>query len=176
MRYLLLLTLLGCEDIASEKLGDAVLGNVTSMSVGEDIQGDLSEGEILSDLDWAQNSAVACWPGNEHINFMGHHVFYSVSQEPHTLLTATVTPDSADVDVNVYILQQSEGNSQVPPAVTSVVTCEVGFPQSTDANPGEEDSARVTAIEKSYFNVVGVAGPEGAVSGGYTLSISSEPY
>ena len=171
MRILLFLPLLACEELSK-----AVAGNVTSVSVGDSISGDLSEGEILSDLDWAQNSSVACWPGNEHINFMGNHVFYSVPQDPHTLLTATVTPASADVDVNVYILQQIEGNSQVPPEVSSVVSCEVGFPQSTDSNPGEEDSASVTAIEKSYFNVIGVAGPQDVVSGGYTLTITTEPY
>ena len=171
MRIFLFIPLLGCDELAK-----TLAGNVTSLSGGDSISGDLSEGEILSDLDWAQNSSVACWPGNEHINFMGNHVFYSVPQDPHTLVTATVTPANEDVDVNVYILQQSEGNSQVPPNVTSVVSCEVGFPQSTDSNPGEEDSASVTAIEKSYFNVIGVAGPKDVVSGGYTLTITVEDY
>lgn len=172
MRFLIFVPLLACGD----KITQALSGNVTPAAPDDVITGDLSEGVILSDLDWAQNSSVACWPGNEHINFMGNHVFYSVNQDPHTLVTATVTPASADVDVNVYILQQTEGNSQVPPNVTSVVSCEVGFPQSTDSNPGEEDSASVTAINKSYYNVIGVAGPEGVVSGGFTLTITTEDY
>ena len=96
MRIFLFIPLVGCGELAK-----TLASNVNSLSVGESISGDLSEGEILSDLDWAQNSSVACWPGNEHINFMGNHVFYSVSQDPHTLLTATVTPDNEDVDVNV---------------------------------------------------------------------------
>ena len=172
MRFLICILMLGCIE-AADKSSD---GDVTSLSVGEEIEGDLSEGEVLSDLSWAEDSTVACWPGNEHVNFMGAHVFYSVPQEPYTLLTATVTPASDDVDVNVYILQQHEGFNEVPPDVTSVVSCEVGFPQSTDSNPGEQDSATVTSIERSYFNVIGVAGPEGVVSGGYTLSITTEPF
>lgn len=164
--------MLGCE----EKLIETFQNNVSSISIGNDIEGDLSQGEILSDLGWAENSGVACWPGNEHVNFMGSHVFYSAPQEPHTLFTATVTPTSADVDVNLYILQQPEGNNEVPPDVTSVVSCEVSFPQSTDSNPGEQESTSVTAIERSYFNIIGVAGPQGVVTGGYTLTISTEPY
>ncbi|MEC7983697.1 MAG: hypothetical protein VX278_00955 [Myxococcota bacterium] len=172
MRYCTFLWILACEEKASQSISD----NVIAADVGEQIQGDLSEGEILSDLDWAQRGSVACWPGNEHINFMGHHVFYSVTQDPHTLLTATVNPEQSDLDVNVYILQQALGSNQVPPNVDSVVTCEAGFPQATDSNPGEEDSASVTAIDNGYFNIIGVAGPKDVVAGGFTLSIHSEEY
>ena len=172
MRFSIFIPLLACGD----KLTQALSGNVSSVAIGESVTGDLSEGVVLDTLDWAQNSSVACWPGNEHINFMGAHVFYAVDQDPHTLLTARVTPAADDVDVNVYILQQAEGNAQVPPEVTSVVSCEVGFPQSTDSNPGEEDSASVTAINKSYYNVIGVAGPEDVISGGFTLTITAEDY
>ena len=160
IRFLIFVPLLACGD----KITQALSGNVTPVAPDDVITGDLSEGGILSDLDWAQNSSVACWPGNEHINFMGNHVFYSVDQDPHTLVTATVTPASADVDVNVYILQQTEGNSQVPPNVTAWCG---GVPAVNRLNPGRR-FCELTAINKSYYNVIGVAGPEGVVSGGFT--------
>ena len=172
MRYVFFLSLLACSD----KITQMSSSGTIDVEIGDSITGDLAEGTILTDLDWAQNSSVACWPGNEHINFMGSHVFFSTSQDPHSLLTATVTPSSADLDVNVYILQQAVGNFQVPPDVTSVISCEVGFPQSTDSNPGESDSAQVIAINKSYEIVIGVAGPEGVTSGEFTLEIGAEPY
>jgi len=172
MRCIFFLPLLGCSD----KITQDVAGGLLEIEVGGSISGDLSDGEILSDLDWAQNSAVACWPGTEHINFMGSHIFFSASQDPHSLLTATVTPSASDLDVNVYILQQPEGTVQIPPNVTSVVTCEVGFPQSTDSNPGVEDFASVTAINNGYDVLIGVAGPEGVTSGAFSLDITAEPY
>ena len=172
MRCFFFLSLLACSD----KITQLSSSDTIEVEIGETISGDLSEGAILSDLDWAQNSAVACWPGTEHVNFRGAHVFFSTSQEPHSLLTATVTPSSEDLDVNVYILQQGSGSLQIPPDVDSVVTCEVGFPQSTDSNPGESDSAQVTAINNGYDLVIGVAGPEGVTSGAFTLELGTEPY
>jgi len=172
MKYWVFLPVMACAD----KIVDSQTGGTSQIAVGETVSGDLSNGEVLSSLDWAQNSSVACWPGTEHLNFMGSHVFFTASQDPHTLLTATVTPATDDLDVNVYILQQAVGSSQIPPDVTSVVSCEVGFPQSTDSNPGESDSASVTAINNGYDVVIGVAGPEGVTSGEFSLEITSEPY
>ena len=175
MRFLYFLPLLACE----EKLGDltdAWGGGVESVELNSETSGNLSNGFVLDDLSWSSNSSVACWPGNEDINFMGTHVFYSAYQTPHSKLTATVIPQDASVDVNVYMLQQSTNSYQVPPDVTSVVSCEVGFPQSTDSNPGEQDSAYVIAIEKEYNVLIGVAGPQDVNSGAYTLRLEIEDY
>ena len=171
--FLLSATLIGCE----EKLGGSEWGSaVSSIENTETITGDLSEGEVLASLDWADDSAVACWPATEDLNWTGNHVLYSTTQPPNTLLTATLTPDNADVDVNVYILQQGSTSYQVPPEVTSAVTCEAGYNQSTDSNPGEEESASTTATTNGYNILIGVAGPEGVTSGGYTLSLTLEDY
>ena len=174
MRAILLsILLIGCE----EKLGGSEWGSEVSPIENTDtISGDLSEGAILDSLDWADDSAVACWPGTEDLNWTGNHVLYSTTQPPNTLLTATVTPDNADVDVNVYILQQGGSAYQVPPDVTSAVTCEAGYNQSTDSNPGEEESAATTATTNGYNILIGVAGPEGVTSGGYSLSLTLEDY
>ena len=176
MRYIILsFGLLGCEDKLSDVVassGNGWSSNVEQIDATDSVVGNLSDGMILDHLDWADNSSVACWPGNEHQNFTGSHVFYATDHPSYTYLTATVTPNSEDVDVNVYVLQQTLDSYQEPPDVGGVVSCEVGFPMSTDSNPGEEDSATVTSIEREYNVLIGVAGPEGVTSGEYTLTLS----
>lgn len=177
MRLVWFVLAFACEDKISESVHDDPWGNqVTPVSIGSDSLGDLALGAPLDSLDWSSDGAVACWPGNEDVNFTGAHVFYSAYQSPHSKVTATVIPEDSTVDVNVYVLQQAATSYQVPPAVTSVVSCEVGFPQSTDSNPGEPDSAYVIAIEKAYNLLIGVAGPQDVITGGYTLQIRSEEY
>ena len=96
-----------------------------------------------------------------------NHAFQSAKRENRpALLTYTVAGDNTKKN-SLKILKAISKYADI---------CEVGFPQSTDSNPGEEDSASVTAIEKSYFNVIGVAGPKDVVSGGYTLTITVEDY
>ena len=42
-------------------------------------EGNLSEGQSLSDLRWAANSSVACFPATQNQKFTGNHVFYSTT-------------------------------------------------------------------------------------------------
>jgi len=139
----------------------------------EVFDGDLADGQII-ELSWAWDAAVACWPGNEDANFTGPHQFFQVSQPEQSLLTATVQP-VAGVDANVYLLQFG-GSVQTPPDVTGAVTCEAGYPQSTDSNPGQADSAAVTALSNDYIVLVGIAGAEGHDSGAFNLSIAFTEY
>ena len=179
MSILVLLVSLGCEEKLSDVIADSSSdwgGDVVVIDNTDDISGDLSDGTALESLEWASLSSVACWPGNEDQNFTGSHVFFATDQPAHSLLTATVVPDASDIDVNVYILQQGTADYQKPPDVTSVVTCEAGYPQSTDSNPGEEDSASVTAINNAYSALIGVAGPQSVLTGGFTLSLDLEDY
>ena len=165
-----------CEPLADGKTGsDPNWGdNVGIVEHGSTVSGDLADGEII-DLAWAANSSVACWPTTEDVNFSGNHVFYATDIPPNSLLTATVSPD-AGVDANVYIIEMGTTAYSVPPDVSSAVTCEAGYPQSTDSNPGEEDSASVNALNNPYNVLIGVAGSEGNTSGSYSLTISLEDY
>ena len=130
MRFLILgLLAAGCEDKPFSY--DPNWGSdVASIGHTDTITGDLSDGNVLETLDWADDSSVACWPGTEHVNWTGSHVFYATLQPPNSKLTATVTPNGSDIDVNVYMVQQGAGSYQVPPEVTRVVSCEAGFPQA----------------------------------------------
>lgn len=176
---LLLLSLLACENILSDKFSDengyGEETGIVTLDVNEIRSDNLSAGEVI-DISWAENSTVACWPGTENMNFSGAHVFYTMEQPPHSRLTATVIPSSNNLDVNVYIIQQEIGGNQFPPDVHSVISCEAGYPAATDSNPGESDSAFIDAITNSYFVIIGVAGAEGFLSGDYTLETRLEDY
>lgn len=143
--------------------------SVTRIEAGEEVEGDLATGELV-DLDWADQSNVACFPGTEFLNFEGNHVFYAVEQPEGSVLSVTVTPDS-DVDVSVYMLQYGGGSRYVPPEVPSAVTCEAGFDQTNDSNPGEAESASVTATTNPYTVLIGVAGPAGVTAGAFRLQV-----
>ena len=135
------------------------------------VDGDLSDGSVLDNLDWADQSDVACWPGTENLNFTGAHLLYWIDQPEDTTLTAGVSPD-VDVDVSIYVLQMGTTRFEVPPDVVSVVSCEAGYDQTNDSNPGESETAAVIATTNPYNVVIGVAGAGGATSGGFTLTVS----
>ena len=145
--------------------------SVAPACVGEDITIDLSSGRSI-DLDWADESDVACFPGTENLNFDGNHVFFWFAQPESSVLTVTATPESG-VDSSVYVIQ-SANRYEVPPDVVSAVACESGYDAQTDANPGEPDSAEVTATTNPYDILIGVAGAGGTTSGSVTLSLALE--
>jgi len=136
--------------------------------VGETIIVDLSAGSSI-DLDWADESDVACFPGTENLNFDGSHVFFWFAQPENSVLTVTASPDSG-VDSSVYAIQSAD-RYEVPPNVVSAVSCESGYDAQTDNNPGEPDSVQLTATTNGYDVLIGVAGAGGTTSGTVELTL-----
>ncbi len=171
----------GCDELkgdtggAGENPCAAVDGNggwpasVSPACVGETIVVELSSGSSI-DLDWADESDVACFPGTENLNFDGKHVFFWYAQPENSVLTITASPESG-VDSSVYAIQ-SAGRYEVPPNVVSAVSCESGYDAQTDSNPGEEDSVTLTATTNGYDVLIGVAGAGGTSSGTVELTLS----
>jgi hypothetical protein len=145
--------------------------NVCHITADASVSDDLANGAVLAHLDWADQSDVACFPATENLNFGGAHLLYWIDQPEDTTLTATVSPDSG-VDVSVYVLQMGTTRFEVPPDVVSVVSCEAGFDQTNDSNPGETESASVIATTNPYNVLIGVAGADGHTTGGFVLDIS----
>ena len=105
------------------------------------------------------------------MNFEGNHVFFGTYQPDYSELTVTVTPDDGGVDLSVYVMQFGATNYYVPPDVPSAVTCEAGYDQVNDSNPGDPESAMVMAVNNPYNVLIGVAGADGHTAGGFTLEI-----
>jgi len=144
--------------------------SVAPACVGETIVVDLASGQSI-DLDWADESDVACFPGTENLNFDGNHVFFWYAQPEGSVLTVDIAPEDG-VDASVYAIQSAGDRYEVPPGVVSAVSCEAGYDDQTDSNPGEAESVQLTATTNGYDVLIGVAGAGGTTSGSVTLSLS----
>lgn len=137
------------------------------------VAGDVADGSC-SNLGWASNSSVACFPETRFDRFDGNHQLYALAEPmpPNSILTLTLTP-AADTDVNLYGYQIGATSYLVPPAVPSVVSCEASYPGHpfVDENPGEvEVISFYNPSETATYNILfAAAGPHGATAGGYTI-------
>ena len=143
------------------------------------ITGDLSDG-ACTNLTWAADSSVACFPATSFEHFRGSHVYHALEQAipPRSSLTVVLTPDEG-VDANLYGFQLGETNYMVPPAVPSAI-CEASYPWRT-RNPGEPETIRFynPSASNSYNIFLGVAGADGVDAGGYELFVDlnvTEPH
>ena len=146
--------------------------SVTELTTNASVSGDLSDGRTI-DLSFASQSDMACWPATEDTNFEGKHVYYAVALPADLELTATVAPASG-VDVSLYMYQLATDSYYTPEEVPYSVSCEAGYDMAGNSNPGEPESARLSASSNPYNVFIGVAGAAGEISGGYTLSLAIE--
>ena len=138
-------------------------------------KGKLEDGAVI-DLAWAANSSMACWPATENVNFNGKHVVYRTSLPTNSNMTVTATPTDAKTDLSVYTYMVAEGDTKsLPPTVASATTCEAGYDQKTDNNPGKPETAKLNSTTHSYTVYVGVAGANGASAGAFNLDIMVKP-
>ncbi len=146
------------------------------------ITGNLSEG-VKIPLRWAESSAVACFPGTRFEQFDGHHVFYRVTLPATSSMTVTLVPRDG-AKINLYALRQSAtGEQQVPPNVTSAISCEASYPIYANMGGGKTVSNPDSGVRKvefisvgSPFSIlIGVAGAHGLEAGDYTLNIDIKP-
>ena len=129
--------------------------------------GDLSTGTTI-DLSWADDSEIACFPGNENSNFNGNHVFFTEDRQGLEYAYIAVDPDSG-VDTSFYVLQYS-GAVGTPPDVGSPALCDAGYDASGDSNPGSADAAEIYG-NGDWALEIGVAGANGETAGAFTVSI-----
>lgn len=135
------------------------------------VQGNLNEGDTMDSLRWAERSSVACFPGTRADSFQGNHVLYGTSIPEYSEMTITVRPE-AGVDVNLYAYMIGKDEyDRLPPELPYALSCEASY-NFGRANPGDPQVVELNATTNSYNVVIGVAGPEGAQVGGYSLEIA----
>lgn len=136
------------------------------------------DGGIEIDLAWAANSSVACFPATRNEHFNGNHVAYSFSLPRYTNATVELIPKKANLDLSLYAYTMGTTRSDLPPNVSSVVTCEASYGTksiSKPYNPGATESVHLTAINNPYNAIIGVAGAQGLKTGDFTLKVTLAP-
>ncbi|CAN5609511.1 hypothetical protein BH10ACI3_BH10ACI3_24460 [soil metagenome] len=139
------------------------------------VSGDLKDGRKIANLSFAWNSSIACFTATQAAKFTGNHVFYTVQMRPHSIVTVTVVPKVAGTDLSLYGYQLPPDTTTLPDSLGSVVTCEADYKWDRPKTGKTQTDARsmtFNAIEGTHTLMIAVVGPNGAISGAYTLKIS----
>jgi hypothetical protein len=137
-----------------------------SREADQTFSGDLTEGAVIDDLEWANSSPLFCWPATENENFDGAHVFFPVDLPSGREVAMRVEPASG-VDVSVYVLI---GSSSEPPS-TVASRCEEQSDATNDRNPGQAEVVWAIGGNSDQPGLLGVAGAHGATSGAFDVEI-----
>ena len=140
-----------------------------------EVQDDLSNGHTISDLSWAWNSSVACFPATQREKFTGHHVLYKTELPRYSEMEVTVIPDDPSANFSLYGYEVGKGREAIVPNLPQCIRCEVDHKWDRPFKGKTQDHTRtitdLLAINNPYSVVIGVVGANGLSSGGYTLQI-----
>jgi len=128
------------------------------------VNGSIDGGKVIP-LDWAERSSMACWPANWNAHYDGKHVLYKTSLPPKSTMVIELEP-GANADVSLYAY--SGGGGALPPAVTSVVSCEATYSTAQQ----KKQKVELRAIRNGYDVVIGVAGGHKASKGTFQLAVT----
>ncbi len=139
------------------------------------IHGDLSQGEKMSDLSWAWNSSVACFPATQSQKFTGNHVLYEFILPKYSEVEIRLIPADKKANFSLYAYEIGVGKDAIVPELSSCVRCEADYKWDRAWRGKTQDHTRVVrnivAINRPYKVIVGVAGAEGLSQGAYDLEI-----
>lgn len=139
-----------------------------------EIAGDLAEGQVIKDLSWAANSAIACFPATQNAKFSGNHLFYTFQIPTYAEVNITLVPDDPGQDMSLYGYQLGVGKIVLPERLTSCVSCEADHKWDYPKKGQTQDHTRhifFNSTTNEYQIMVGVTGPAGTVKGGFRLLV-----
>lgn len=143
-----------------------------------EVTGNISSGKKI-DLNWAQKSSIAAFPGTRFEMFNGNHVFYRITLPAASQITVTVTPENGKL-INLYALRQAVGETATPPHIESVISATASYPRYANLGGGRRASdpdngvrkIEYMSIDKPYSILIGVAGAQGLTEGNYKLHVN----
>lgn len=147
---------------------DATPNQITTVTAN------LKNGEIISDLKWASNSSVACFPGTQNKKFTGNHVLHYFEIPPYSEVTITVIPKDKNANMSIYGYQVGTTNFSTPPNLNSCVSCEAQHKWDYPKKGQTQDHTRsifFNSIKNGYNIFIGVAGADELTKGEYELKI-----
>ena len=152
----------------------ADVGTAPSREPDQVIYGNLADGTVYDNLEWAHQ--LMCWGTNQDENHNGAHDFHEWDQPQQTDLWVRVTP-SQGLDMAAYLVQRPAGSHTLPPDVTvaGAGDCTNTYPSSP--NPSQPEVVCLAAFTGYEYSVlIGVTGANGLDSGPYKLEIWQNPY
>lgn len=169
---MILLLLFACTD------GAGPLGNLGGNNDGDEVRAPSRDADETLTADLSDGTSVDpsfgehayCWPATQNTEFNGAHVWIERAQGVDRDIYARVTPDDG-VDVSLWYAERT-GTTE-PPNLDSNNTfdCDAAYARGA----GGVEIVRAPAPAVSAMNLlIGVAGANGATSGGYTLEIWDE--
>jgi len=158
------------QEVITKKI--TLSGNTTTL------KGNLQDGVIIQNLDWASTSNMACWPGTQNTKFRGNHVFYETEVPTNMDIKITVIPDDVKANFSIYTIQTGVGRTDLPPNITTCTACEAEHFWDYPKKGKTQDHTRF--VELNSFSgpwrlVIGVVGAETLTTGAYTLKIEMTP-
>jgi len=140
------------------------------------VMGDLTKGKTMT-LQWAENSAVGCFPGTRFREYQGNHILYRVNMPAASDMKITVTPIDKSNRINFYALRLPEGNTSTPPDMARSISCEAAYPMyagKPNLNKGNKaKSVEYMSIHRPYTILIGVAGAKGVLAGQFELKVET---
>ncbi len=137
--------------------------------------GNLNQGEILSDLSWAWNSSVACFPATQAQKFTGKHVLYEFTLPAYSEVEIRLIPADKKANFSLYAYEVGPHSEAIVPDLSSCIRCEADYKWDRPWRGKVQDHTRlvkdILAITRPYKVVVGVAGAEGLTEGAFQLEI-----
>jgi hypothetical protein len=147
-------------------------GEITS------VEGNLSDGVIMSDLSWAWNSAVACFPETQAHKYTGNHVLYALDLPSYTELEITVIPADKNANFSVYAYEVGTiTESNTVPNLSQCIRCESDEKWDYKVKGKTQDHTRhvhyILAKANPYQVIIGVSGADGLKTGAFTLQVKA---
>lgn len=156
---------------------DIEVSKIAAINPGEStmVSGDISDGILLDELDWAALSNVACFPATRFTEYKGNQLFYEVDiPQGSELVVSLNSIGEPRKRINLYGYIDFKGNN-LPP-VQSVLSCEAGYPLyvgTPDLNdPG--DTRRISfaqAVNDPFTALIVVSGAEGITAGEFEMTV-----
>lgn len=154
--------------------GGTTSSDLTTLSEGsQTFTGNLSSGAILSDLSWAWDSGMACFVEPVKNQYEGKHVFYRIALPENSTIDIYLRPTNASHEMSLYGYSKGAGSSDLPPSISSCVSCEAS-PSANGLPTTGEQHIYLNAVTNPYSIILGVAGADGLTSGAYEVEIVVE--
>ncbi len=125
-------------------------------------------------LDWASKSSMACFPATKNEHFDGNHVLFETSIPPYSDMSIRLLPKETVTDLSLYAMELGTTSKDLPPDVTSAVTCEASYGTKNTAapyNPGATETVKMNALKNPYRVLIGVAGVKKITKGSFKLEV-----